>query len=99
LYRPPNHEVAMVKTEQALSAACTGFDVVISVVPVRDPCSGAKLLIDRFDLWRRGAHEIWLRPDGTYRLETVAQWQGDRPWSFHPQPRLHAKNSAPEPSQ
>jgi competence protein ComEC len=94
LYRPTNHEVALIKTEQALASACTGFDVVISAVPVRDPCPGAKLLIDRFDLWRRGAHEIWLRPDGSYQVETVAHWQGDRPWSFHPQPRHFVK--APE---
>jgi len=91
LYRPPGHLVALVKTEQALSRACDGFDVVVSAVPVRDPCPGAKVVIDRFDLWRRGAHELWLKPDGTIRVETVAGWQGDRPWSFHPVPRHRPK--------
>ena len=88
LYRPPGHQVALVKDESRLAEACGGGnDVVVSAVPIRDPCAGAKLVIDRFDVWRRGAHQIWLRPDGSVRVETVAQWQGDRPWSFHPQPR------------
>lgn len=91
LYRPPGYQVALVKFESALSIACTGYDVVVSAVPIRDTCSGARLVIDRFDLWRRGGHEVWLKPNGTIRVKTVSEWQGDRPWSFHPMPKLHLK--------
>jgi competence protein ComEC len=35
--------------------------------------------IDRFDLWRDGAHAIWLRPDGA-RVVSDRETRGDRPW-------------------
>ena len=89
VYRPPNHQVALVKQESALAQACAGgFDVVVSAVPIRNTCAGAKVVIDRFDVWRRGAYEIWLNPDGTTSLQNVADWQGDRPWSFHPKSKF-----------
>ena len=34
---------------------------------------------DRFDLWRGGAHAIWLDPGGI-AVATVDAWRGDRPW-------------------
>jgi competence protein ComEC len=37
-------------------------------------------VIDRFDLWRKGAYAVWLNPAGI-RLESVAGQQGQRPWS------------------
>ena len=98
LYRPPGHQVALVKAEAVLPQACAaGYDVVISAVPIRDPCPGAKLVVDRFDLWRRGGHEIWLNSDGTARSRSVAEWQGDRPWTFHPHPRPHHPKTDPAP--
>jgi competence protein ComEC len=37
------------------------------------------VVIDRFDLWRRGGHALWLSPDGV-RVETVRAHRGERPW-------------------
>ena len=87
LYRNGSVVVALVRTELGLPAACSGPEVVISAVPIRDPCRGARVVVDRFDLWRRGAYAIWLENDGSVRMENVAGWQGDRPWSLHPKPR------------
>ncbi len=37
------------------------------------------MVIDRFDLWRRGGHALWLSPEGV-RVETVRAQRGERPW-------------------
>ena len=90
IYRPPGHQVALVKTADILPQACGGgFDVVISAVPIRNACAGAKTVIDRFDVWRHGAYQLWLPADGSIRFQSVAEWQGDRPWTFHPVPKPH----------
>lgn len=88
LYRTETARVALVKDEALLAAVCADAnDVVVSAVPIRDTCPGAKVVIDRFDVWRRGAHALWLKDGGGARIETVADWQGDRPWTFHPHPK------------
>lgn len=88
LYRTPVARVALVRDEAVLAEVCADADtLVVSAAPVRDTCRGARTVIDRFDTWRRGAHAVWLGEGGAVRVETVAAWQGDRPWSFHPHPR------------
>ena len=87
LYRLDGHKVALVKDEDRLPDACAAADVVVTTFPVRDTCTAARVVIDRFDTWRYGAHEIWLDANGGVRVETVAAWQGNRPWSFKPPQR------------
>ena len=58
-------------------------DVVISLVPVGGACASASTLLDRFDLWREGAHAIWLRR-GAVRVVSVNGVRGDRPWVLRP---------------
>ncbi|RAU21399.1 metal-binding protein [Paramagnetospirillum kuznetsovii] len=86
IWRKDGRVVALVKDETTPEAACAGADVVISSVPLRGACRGTKVVVDRFDLWRRGPHALWFGPEGV-RIETVAGWQGDRPWAWHPHPR------------
>lgn len=46
-----------------------------------------RTVIDRFSLWRNGAHAIWLVDGGGTRIETAADVAGRRPWSptrWHP---------------
>ncbi|CAA7627568.1 ComEC/Rec2 family competence protein [Magnetospirillum sp. SS-4] len=95
LWRTKGRVVALVRGETAPETACAGADVVISSVPLRGACRGARVVVDRFDLWRRGAHALWLAPDGGVRIETVAGWQGDRPWAWRPRPR---GKTGPKPS-
>jgi competence protein ComEC len=40
-------------------------------------------VIDRFDLWRNGAHALWLAPGGV-EVRSVNQARGDRPWVVKP---------------
>ena len=73
------HQVALVRRPEALAEDCHVADVVVSVVPVRRPCPAAAVVVDRFDLWREGAHAVWLGDDGV-RVESVSGRRGDRPW-------------------
>ncbi len=78
LYSARGTTVALVRAPDALAEDCAAAQVVVSAVPVRGPC--APVTVDRFDLWRNGAHALWL--DGaSVRVESVAEGRGDRPWS------------------
>jgi competence protein ComEC len=73
--------VALVLDEAALDEDCFQAGVVVSRVPVRRwRCRHPDRVIDRFDLWRRGAHALWISDDGI-RVESVAGIRGIRPWS------------------
>jgi competence protein ComEC len=98
LWRVDGRVVALVKDEQNPEKACAGAEIVISSVPLRGTCRGARVLIDRFDLWRRGPHALWLGSDGV-RIEAVAAWQGDRPWAWHPHPRKKVRPLPAVPSE
>ena len=85
IYRPPERpgmRIAMVRAADALAEDCARADIVISAVPTFRLCEGPRLVIDRFDLWRGGAHAVWLDED-TPQARSVAQDQGARPWSLY----------------
>ncbi|MEN3973849.1 ComEC/Rec2 family competence protein [Emcibacter sp. SYSU 3D8] len=85
IYQPARHpgmRIALVRVPDALPDDCAKADIVISAVPTFNRCRGPRVVIDRFDLWRGGAHAIWLDEDNV-RVRTVAQEQGTRPWSLY----------------
>ncbi len=93
VYRPhrrPDLKVALVRSPEALAEDCARADIVISTVPAFRQCRGPLLVVDRFDLWRGGAHAIWLGADRV-TMQSVAQAQGRRPWS------LYARRTAEKP--
>ena len=71
---------------------CLGVDIVISDFPLRGACRGAGLRIDRFDVWRHGAHAIFLR-DGVIRVTTAAEQRGSRPWTTPPVARVSIREA------
>jgi competence protein ComEC len=79
IYRDRGHAVSLVRDPRALEEDCDRSNVVVSLVPVRGPCASAHLVIDRFDLWRGGAHALYL-DEGAVRAESVAESRGFRPW-------------------
>ena len=81
IYRAEGHVAALVRDPRALADDCAKASIVVSAVPVRRPCPAADIVIDRFDLWRRGGHALWLEPDGAVRVEDVATRVGVRPWT------------------
>ncbi|MEQ9350244.1 MAG: ComEC/Rec2 family competence protein, partial [Alphaproteobacteria bacterium] len=83
LVRPHGRLVALVSHPAALAEDCATADVVVSLVPVRGRCSGPHTIIDRFDLWRGGAHALWLS-DERIRLRSDRDARGWRPWVLLP---------------
>jgi len=71
--------VAMVSDERRLAEACGSADIVLSTVDAQGKCRGPRLVIDRRDAWRDGAHALWLDETGV-RRETTNAARGDRPW-------------------
>jgi len=83
LYRAGGLTVALVWKQSALAEDCRRADVIISATPVRGDCPQPLAVIDRFDLWRNGAHALWLE-DGGVRIESVNARRGRRPWVLRP---------------
>jgi competence protein ComEC len=57
---------------------CAGVQIVISPEPARGVCPDARL-IDRFTVWRDGAHAVWIGGDATVVLSDRMD-RGTRPW-------------------
>jgi competence protein ComEC len=81
--------VLYLSRREGLPLDCGGADVLIADFPLRGACRGVALRIDRFDLWRNGAHAVHLGPAGA-RIETARQLQGERPWVVRPLARARA---------
>ena len=78
--------IAFLKGNVALTKICPKVDILVAQYPLRRRCKGVEMTIDRFDVWRSGAHAIWLN-DHTLRLAKSKQQQGNRPWVYQPRPR------------
>jgi competence protein ComEC len=78
-YARNGRTVALAFSGEALREDCVSVDLVISAVPIRRGCT-EPATIDRFDLWRGGAHAVWIDADGKVRIQSVAATLGDRPW-------------------
>lgn len=83
IYRTEGHVVALALASAALEEDCQIADVVVSLAPVRRRCPSADTVIDRFDLWRNGAHALWLAP-GKVEVLSVGETRGNRPWVIAP---------------
>lgn len=57
--------------------ACAGAALVVSAEPVRGRC--AARVVDRFSVWRDGAHAVWLEGSGV-RVLSDRTARGTRPW-------------------
>jgi competence protein ComEC len=77
-----------------IRAQCGAVAVIISAEPIRQRCRQS-ILIDRFSVWRDGAHAVWLLPSGAHVMSDRA-WRGERPWVPPPPlPRAAAEPPAP----
>lgn len=78
----PDLTIALVRAPEAVAEDCARAQIVISAVPTFRRCRGPLVVIDRFDLWRGGAHAVWLEKDRVV-VRSVAGDQGRRPWSLY----------------
>ncbi|MCW9045732.1 MAG: ComEC family competence protein [Alphaproteobacteria bacterium] len=75
--------VSFVNHPSAALEDCHAVHVLISSEPIRQACKVPKVVIDRFDLWREGAHALWIENENKIKVQTVAEHQGLRPWSSY----------------
>jgi competence protein ComEC len=97
LYKAGGLTIALVWKQAALAEDCRRAEVIVSTVPVRGYCPGPLAVIDRFDLWRGGAHALWLEPDGV-RIESVNARRGKRPWVLRRVLRRVSTSAAARPT-
>ncbi len=63
------------------SQECAWADIIISTPPMKINCN-AKIVIDKFDSWKNGAHAIWINDYGI-KIKNVAQKTSNRPWAAY----------------
>lgn len=82
IYRVRGARIALLRRPAALEEDCRSADVVIAPsFRVGGRCSGPRIVIDRDDLRRDGAHAVRIAADGQIDVATVAARRGRRPWS------------------
>ena len=69
----------LVLRDAARATDCTGVRLLVSAEPARGECPSGVPYIDRFSVWRDGAHAAWLTPDGL-RIVSDRATRGERPW-------------------
>jgi len=67
------------------SLACAGIDILVASYPLRGACKSVPIRIDRFDVWKNGAHALWIG-DGIV-INTARGEAGNRPWVITPERR------------
>lgn len=63
----------------AQATDCSGVALLISAEPARGECPATIPYVDRFSVWRNGAHAIWLTKAGPFILSD-REFRGERPW-------------------
>ena len=72
---------------------CTGAALVVSAEPAGAVCA-ALPHIDRFTVWRDGAHAVWLQA-GLATVVSDRVYRGDRPWVPPPPAPARARTTLP----
>ena len=80
IYQKGTELIAFPETIQAIEIDCKRADIIISGVPAPKACQNARLVIDKFDLWRKGAHSLYFEDSGEILVESANGLRGDRPW-------------------
>lgn len=70
---------------------CGAGDIVITDFPLRKQCRDAAVRIDRFSVWREGAHAVEISGDGSLDVKTAQGERGERPWVTRVKARLSPK--------
>lgn len=76
-YDTGDGKISFLYHASAQAEDCAWADIVIADDPLKIRTCSAHVIIDRFDLWRKGAHAVWL---DDMRVQSVADVRGSRPW-------------------
>jgi competence protein ComEC len=76
------HRIAFVRDPLAFEEDCRTADVLIADIRVPRFCNQPRVVIDWFDLWRGGAHAVWLDGSGRghSRVWRARSENPPRPW-------------------
>ncbi|MGB0671981.1 MAG: ComEC/Rec2 family competence protein, partial [Rhodospirillales bacterium] len=83
---PYGTSVALIRHPAALAEDCRSARLVISLERVPTDCRRLTRVIDKGDIRAKGATAVYLRWDGSIRIETDRERRGDRPWVALPAP-------------
>ena len=76
------------QVRMVMEAACARADVVVAAFPLRGMClAQGRVTIDRFDVWRNGAHALFIHDGMTATLRHVRATLRARPWAAPSMPR------------
>jgi competence protein ComEC len=78
--------IAYFREAEGAAPSCDGIDILIADYPLRGACRSVAVRIDRFDVWRHGAHALWIGDD-EIDITTARGDSGARPWVVVPEPR------------
>ncbi len=81
-----NRTIAYFREAEGAAPSCGGIDILIADYPLRGACRSVAVRIDRFDVWRHGAHALWIGDD-KIDITTARGESGARPWVVVPEPR------------
>jgi competence protein ComEC len=90
--------LAVVRHPSALRDDCARADILVLDIPRPRGCEAPVTVIDFPALRRLGTHALYFDSDDAVRIETVAQYRGNRPWSASPSlpnPQLAARPHGP----
>lgn len=73
-------KIAIAYSNRAWREDCDWADLMISKLPVQNNICRTEHIIDYFDIWREGAHAIWLEGQGI-KIKTVERSRGNRTWT------------------
>lgn len=78
-----DHKIVFLREGAIPPPHCWQAAVIIADYPLRGACSNVPIRIDRFDLWRSGAHALHLDANQPL-IVTAAEMRGIRPWVTTP---------------
>ncbi len=87
--------IGYIHTQTAPDWPCPPVDIMIADFPLHHTCSDVSVRIDRFDVWRQGAHAITINK-GEVHIATAKGEQGNRPWVFVSRARPKPQAKPPE---
>ena len=86
------YEIAVVRDALGFAEECRRADILISREPIPRNCMGPSVTIGRFDVWRSGAHAVWLGDGGPVRVWRARERNPGRPWMRATQLPAHLHN-------
>lgn len=92
-------DVSVARNPAALSDDCRQARLLVLDIPKPRNCDGPDRVLDLFTLRDGGTHAVYIDGAHNFRIETVSEMRGERPWSpapIHPQrPRIRVKRPNP----